>query len=528
MKNTPTTRNICILTAVSLTTALFIVGCASIDTAVRPPDVGNDPFFEEWDMSSAEGLEKAVDEMLTQGNQPTSLAGTTGQSERRTEDIVPTQEEIIIHSEGERVLPTNLVQELDLAGATDVAVVLRALGKIGNQNILISPTVVGTVDFSFKEISWDQAFEGVLASAGLSYRWEGDIIRVMTLDDMKRDLELEKVIHERKSLEAQLRAVEPLVLRVIRIKYLDAKKVATMLQEVISGKTVGQEVTGRSSVTVDEDNNCLVIHAIRREADKMTELIARLDRAKALVRIDAEIVEANSTTARELGIQWGGNYSVTDSGRIIAATPGAARNFNANFPATFNDEDIGFTLGLLQQDFGLGELLEVQLSALEEDGKLKILSSPTITTLDNEPATIETGEERAYRETSGTGNDLDVSIAWKKAVLKLEVTPHVIDADTLKIQIVANKDSFDETRPESNGELPVNTKNAKTTVVLRNGQSTVIGGLQQKTRNSTETGIPLLKDIPFVGRLFKGTTEGSSMDEILIFITPQILDPGAE
>ncbi|TFH14141.1 MAG: type IV pilus secretin PilQ [Lentisphaerales bacterium] len=525
MKNTPN-RNACILTAIGLTAAL-LVGCAGVHTAVRPPDVTGDPFFEEWDMSSAEGVEKAANEMLAEGDQPVFPAKTDGQPARRTEDILSTQEEIVIRSEGERSLPTNLVQALDLAGATDVEVVLRTLGKIGNESIMISPTAAGTVDFSFKDIPWDQAFEGVLASAGLTYRWEGDIIRVMTLEDMKRDLELEKVMHERKSLEAQIRAVEPLVLRVVRIKYLNAKKVATMLQQVVSGKTVGQEVTGRLSVTVDEDNNCLVVHAIRKEADKMSELIARLDRPKALVRIDAEIVEANSITARELGIQWGGNYSGTDNGRMFATTPGVGRDFNANFPATFHGEEIGFTLGLLEQSFGHGQLLQVQLSALEEDGKLKILSSPTITTLDNEPATIETGEERAYRETSATGNDLDVSIAWKKAVLKLEVTPHVIDAETLKIQILANKDSFDETRPESNGELPVNTKNAKTTVILRNGQSTVIGGLQQRTRNTTESGVPFLKNIPLLGRLFKGTSEGSSMDEILIFITPYILDPGA-
>jgi len=209
--------------------------------------------------------------------------------------------------------------------------------------------------------------------------------------------------------------------------------------------------------------------------------------------------------------------------KIYATHPGVGSDWAANFPATFDANRAGFALGMSVEDFGGAELLNLQLSALQEDGKARILSSPSITTLDNETAAIESGQERAFRVTSSTGNNLDTSVSWKKAVLKLEVTPHVIDPHMLRVEISANKDSFDESKVESNGELPINTKNTKTTVLLKNGQTTVIGGLSEKANSESGSGIPFLKSIPLLGRLFQGTREGASLDEVLIFVTPTIL-----
>jgi type IV pilus assembly protein PilQ len=316
------------------------------------------------------------------------------------------------------------------------------------------------------------------------------------------------------------------VLRTIKVRFSNARKLSVTLGKLWrpEGETAAAPAGRRRSVTVDEDNNTIVVQAIREEADEIAALVGQLDKPKRQILIEARIVEANRNTARDLGIQWGGLYKALDGRYTHEINSGFGRQFGADFPATL-DGDTGFTLGFISQRLPGGELLNVQLSALQEDGKVNILSSPSITTLDNETAVIESGQERAYRETSGTGNNLDVSIAWKKAVLKLEVTPHLIEENMMRIEIAANKDSFDETKQESNGEFPVNTKNARTTVLLRDGDTTVIGGLSQETRSESESGIPLLKDIPFLGRLFGGQRKGMIKDEVLIFITPRVL-PG--
>jgi len=429
-------------------------------------------------------------------------------------------------SEPERKMPHMIVEDLNLAADTDVATVLRALAKAGNQNIVVSRNVKGALNFTFNKVPWDEAFKSILAAAGLTYVWEGDIIRVMTVDDMKQGLEIEKVRHENRMVQAELMKVEPLVLRTIKVRFTNARKLSGTLGKLWrpEGEAAGAPVGRRGSVTVDEDNNTIVVLAIREEADKIAALVEQLDKPKRQILIEAKIVEANRNTARDLGIQWGGLYRALDGGYAHEINSGFGRQFGANFPATM-DDGVGFTLGFISQRLPGGELLNIQLSALQEDGKVNILSSPSITTLDNETAVIESGQERAYRETSGTGNNLDVSIAWKKAVLKLEVTPHLVEKDMMRVEIAANKDSFDETKQESNGEFPVNTKNARTTVMLRDGGTTVIGGLSQETRSESESGIPLLKDIPFLGRLFGGQRKGMTKDEILIFITPRVL-PG--
>jgi len=200
----------------------------------------------------------------------------------------------------------------------------------------------------------------------------------------------------------------------------------------------------------------------------------------------------------------------------------------ANFPAQFRaggtaEQPVGFALAGAAFRPGGSELLNVQLTALQESGQLQIRASPTVTTLDNESAVIESGEERAYRVSTGTGNELDVSLEWKKAVLMLEVTPHVIDGDLLRVQIVAHKDSFDETKPQTNNEFPVNTKRARTTVLLENGETTMIGGFSMETRSDATAGVPGLMHIPVLGHLFRNRSRSDRFDETIIFITPTVL-----
>jgi type IV pilus assembly protein PilQ len=273
----------------------------------------------------------------------------------------------------------------------------------------------------------------------------------------------------------------------------------------------------------------LIIQATRSDLERMIALITELDQPTAQVLIEAHIIEANSETARELGVQWGGLYTgsdywvtpnASDGIGLTAADPvNPTSGVAANFPADLSGAAVagsGFTLGMIVQSGGL--LLAAQLNALEEEGKLNILSNPSITTLDNQTAIIESGDEVPFQ----TVDDNKVQIEYKKAVLRLEVTPHVIEGDTLKMDITTNKDELDFTRTVS-GNPTVITKKAQTNVVLFDGQTTVIGGLNKQTDRGVDYGIPWLRNIPGLGYLFKGESKSNQMQDLLIFITPHIL-----
>ena len=431
-----------------------------------------------------------------------------------------------------RMLPTNVISNLELTDEADVATILRTLAKAADVNMLVSPQVSGTVTFAFKDIPWDQAFRSVVTSAGLAYTWEGDVLRVMTLEDMKHDLEMETLLKQREDVKAEKRRVEPMLIQVIPIKYSKAKSIGATVKALLSAAATESKETAagaspRASVSIDEENNAIVVHAIREDVEKAIALVEQLDRAKAQVHIEARIVEASRDTARQLGVQWGASAARLDNGRLVLAggRGTTAGGYNSDFPAPFaqaaTPPAVGMTLGLISEKIGGSELLSMQLTALQKKGRIQILSSPSITTLDNEAAIVESGEERAYQKSSGTGVGADIE--WKKAVLKLEVTPHVVDGEFLRVEISANKDMFDETKPESNGEYPVNTKHAQTTVLLRNGETVVIGGLSMESDSDTDSGIPFLMDIPGLGTVFKNKSKTKNLNETLIFITPKII-----
>ncbi|HRT05107.1 MAG TPA: type IV pilus secretin PilQ [Kiritimatiellia bacterium] len=425
-----------------------------------------------------------------------------------------------------RELPTLILSDLELTDEADVATILRTLAKAAGVNMLVSPQVSGKVAFAFKDVPWDQAFRSVVSTAGLTYMWEGDVLRVMTIDDMKRDLEMETVLKQREGVKAEKRRVEPMAIQVIPIKYAKARNVGATVKTLLAAaadKAAGTEYSSRASVSIDEESNSIIVHAIREDIAKTVALVERLDRAKRQVHIEARIVEATRDAARQLGVQWGGHVARVDDGRLVAGGGQGAGGYGAVFPAQFAQtlDPVGLTLGMVTEQIGASEWLSMQLTALARKGRIQILSSPSIITLDNEAAIVESGEERAYQKSSLTGAGVDLE--WKKAVLKLEVVPHVVDEEFLRVEISANKDTFDETKPESNGEFPVNTKHAQTTVLLRNGETVVIGGLSKEMSSSSSAGIPYLMDIPFVGALFRNRGQSKSFDETLIFITPRII-----
>ena len=429
------------------------------------------------------------------------------------------------------------VISLTMHGA-EVPSVLRALARAVDQNIMINDQVRGRIDVSLKAVPWDQAFLGILRTHGLTYLWEGDIIRVITLEDKNRELEQLETSQRIKAKERELRLAEPLLTQIVEIEYADAEGLRENLEKFL---TRLDENTFLGSVLVDRHTNSLIIQAVRTDLERMLPLIEALDRPTPQVLIEAHIVEATKDAARKLGVQWGGLYgtSIHDyryyntPGSIAnpagsGVTPGSGESVNptsgtmGNFPAGLTATDVagnllGLDLGFVLES-GTGNILSVQLQALEDEGQLNILSSPNITTLDNQEAFIESGRDIPYQSVE----DDEVKIEYKKAVLRLEVTPHVIDNETVKMEIFVTKDDVDFT--QSVGFNPsIITKRARTGVILFNGQTTVIGGLSKEQASGEEYGVPYLKDVPGLGVLFKGTNKDNAKEELLIFITPHVL-----
>jgi len=409
---------------------------------------------------------------------------------------------------------------------TDVTVLLRALTRAVGLNLIVNENVSGTVNIDIRDASWDQAFLSILNTQGLSYAWDGDIIRIVTPEDKNRNLERLTTEQKIKAQQKDMELVEPLITQVIEVEFADANKLKESLSMFLSEIKEGQPI---GSVMVDEHTNSLIIQAIYSDLERMLPLIIELDKPTPQILIEAHIVEATKDVSMELGVQWGGLYNDGD----LWVTPGA--NSSGVTPNTltpgidpssgfaFGSENAaaagaaGLTLGFALEDIGNG-ILAAQLSALQTEGKVNILSSPSITTLDNQKAIIESGSEVPYQ----TVENGEVKIEYKKAVLSLEVTPHVIGAKTLKLNINTKKDELDFANAVG-GQPAINTKKAATNVLLFDGQTTVIGGLSKENSGNSESGIPWLKDIPIIGYLFKGKGTSESLDEVLIFITPHIL-----
>ncbi len=413
---------------------------------------------------------------------------------------------------------------------TDVPVLLRALARSVDLNIMINESVKGKISINVKDARWDQVFTGILNSQGLAYEWEGNIVRIVTIEDRDRNLKnleaQEKILAKQRELETRA----PMVTKIIPIDFASAEKLKDNVQKVLDAKKQ-DEFTG--SVLVDTHTNSLIVQATPTDIERIIPMIMELDRPTPQVLIEAHIVETTTSTARELGVQWGGVYNkrafgvspnaISDisgvaSGASVDPKAGTAINFPSGFQANTDNaaQTAGMVLGFLTQ--GTDGILALQLSALEEEGKLNILSSPSITTLDNAKAVIESGDEVPIPVfLSDTSN-----VIYKEALLSLEVTPHVIQNDALKLEIITTKNEVDFSRTVQTYPTIV-AKKAETNVILFDGETTVIGGLKKNTNQDTEAGVPWLRKIPVLGYFFKSEGRSEEMQELLIFITPHIL-----
>ena len=524
---------------------LLWIGCAQTEKEPQP-----DLFFEKWKTMS----------MTAKGSSPVQRERTIDSSEEiiasgeETDWIGDPWEE---DAAPERPLP---IQPVTMRMKdSEVSVVLRAIARGVGQNLLINSNVAGRVSVEVKAVPWDEVFLSILNSQGLRYAWEGDIIRIMTAEDMEKDLAVQQVQERTKRQKMAAKSVEPLLMKVVQIDYADPKELVDPLTSILS-TSAGENPSGkdkdkktasmaRGSVDVDKHSNSLVLIAVREDLEKMLALINKLDRPPFQVHIQANIVETSRDTARDLGIQWGwmyGRYDSLGNDSDFWITPGGSAgsaesrdapltgNYSAasgskgvsgqgngiNFPVDF-EGGMGAAMGLMFGKVG-SNILEVQLSALAEAGKINILSTPSITTLDNQTASTENGQEVPYVTINEDG---DREVKFKDATLKLEITPHVIDEGQMKMKVEIKKDEVDLSNTVD-GNPFILKKRTNTNLIVRNGETVVISGLS-KTRNSEgDSGIPWLKDIPGLGYLFKGESKSEAMEEVLIFLTPSVLPKG--
>ena len=478
----------------------FFFGCAGKEVEKR------EPFFEKWRVVAKESRGYSPPKKRRSIELPVEIKEVTPEQKAKAEKPLPTKKITLrMHK-------------------IDITVLFRALARAVNLNIIINESVKGKISINAKKAPWNEVFRSILRTQGLSYDWEGNIIRIVTLEDKKKNLDQLEAEQKLKSLKKEMQMVGPLLTKVIKIDYADAKKLKVNLEKFLTEKAEGKAL---GSIMVDEHSNSVIIQAIRSDIVKIINLIEELDMPTRQILIEANIVETSNETARELGIQWGGlNYLGSDNwitsgagstGVIGQPFSAGAIDPTSGYVVNFPIIGTGMNIGYAAENVGKS-ILAIQLSALQTEGKLNILSSPSITTLDNQTALFESGWEVPYQTVDQGGS---FEIEFKKAVLSLEVTPHIIDEKTIKMKIKTNKDEVD---PTSVGDVPrIITKRAETNVILFDGQTMVIGGLSKESISDSESSVPGLSNIPLLGWLFRGKKNEKIMEEVLIFITPHIL-----
>jgi len=419
----------------------------------------------------------------------------------------------------------------------EVVAVLQALSRAAGKSVVISPGVTGTLNVNIVERPWDEIFTGILAANKLTYNFEGDTIRVMAASDMEGALELATI--RRKTMAERTASLkeEPLVTSVAKVRFADAKLLQKTIEATLSKDSTNKPV---GSVQVDDLTNSLIIQSVEPDISKVTKLLSRLDAPRAQIKLKAHIVETTKEVARDLGILWGGNYSGrVRSGNSLGISGGSALSSDgttstavvgtgtlgalaAGFPAS-SVASSGSGLAL-DMTFGKtdGNILETQLQALATTNKLNIISSPSIATMDNQKAYTEAGERVPYQTSSGTGNNITYSVNFQDAVLRLEITPHIIDDEFIKLTVLVQKDEVDTSRTVS-GNPYIVKKKTETTLIARNGETVVISGLSKLKNKLAESGIPGLMDVPGAGWLAKSQSKDDLKDEFMIFITPTVL-----
>ena len=428
----------------------------------------------------------------------------------------------------------------------DINNLLRIIAEVSGQNVVAGDEVKGKVTVRLVDVDWEKALQTILQINNFDYVWEENIIRVAS----RAKLEADAASRTKAALAVQdVKKAAPLKTAILNVNHAKPAEVVKALDKI--------KTAGRGSISVDERTASLIIEDTEETIQKMRELLAKLDVATPQVMIEARLVEITADHSRELGIEWGGRFNPGSPDRpdqigisdIFGAAAGAIGNIASvtapvlgpgtpvlaqatgflsgqtipravNLPTSQTAGGFGITLGRLDSRFVLG----ARLNLFETQGKSRTLSTPRITTLDNEEAEIKVGQQVPFTTVDSSGRTV---IAFQDAFLRLKVTPHVTADKHVSMKIEAENTVAGARIDFSGGFVsPLNTRKATTRLLVADGSTAVIGGLVQTTERSREQKVPWLGNIPVLGWLFKNRTENIEPDrtELLIFITPSLVE----
>jgi type IV pilus assembly protein PilQ len=410
---------------------------------------------------------------------------------------------------------------LDFQGA-DLRAVLRTFAEISGLNIVIDPTVQGTVDVALRDVPWDQALDIILRANKLGYSVDGTIVRIAPNTVLKVEEDERKALLESQNDASQLGTLQR------QLSYAKGEEVATLLKSA-------NVLTKRGQANVDSRTNTLIVRDVPSQFPEITTLIDGIDRAQPQVEIEARIVQTNKSYARALGVQWGfggkvdpalgntTNLAFPNNGSLTGrtgGTQGPASGATTGQPTAVNlaasgaNSAVGLALGSVNGAFNL----DVALSALESTGNGRLLSTPRVTTQNNIAAEMTQGVQIPIQTVANN----TVTVSFKDAALTLKVTPQITAANTVIMQISVENASPDFSRAVNNIP-PINTQRAITQVLVSDGQTTVIGGIYVSQEQLQTDRTPGLGQVPLLKWLFKRDTVNDQNTELLIFITPRII-----
>ncbi|MFT6925394.1 MAG: type IV pilus assembly protein PilQ [Psychromonas sp.] len=375
-----------------------------------------------------------------------------------------------------------------------VRTVLQLIADFNGFNLVITDSVTGNITLRLDDVPWEQALDIILKVKGLGKRLDGNVLMIAPATELaaKERAELES--------ENEVASLATLYSEFIQINYAKATDIVTMLS---SDKT--SLLSERGSVSMDERTNFLILKDTAAVIDSVKDMLKVLDIPVRQVVIEARMVTVSDSVSEDLGVEWS---SSSDDGSSSGFT-GTTVNSDGN--------SIGFQFAKLN-----GSILDLQISALEAEGKAEVIASPRITTADQQTAYIEQGTEIPYAESSSSGA---TTISFEKAVLSLKVTPQITPDNKVILDLIITQDSVGETYTASDGAeyVSIDTNEITTQVLVNDGETLVLGGIYQQLMTNTETKVPVLGDIPYLGVLFRQTSSKTEKQELLVFVTPRIV-----
>jgi len=416
----------------------------------------------------------------------------------------------------------------------DIRNALQLIAEMSDFNIIMSDDVEGVLTMRLVDVPWDQALDLILQSRGLGKEQSGNVVRIAPLGVLKSDADA------RKDAKASAEEVAPLETEFITLGYASVNDVQTILQggsvqtQTSTGDSTGNQSTtesggsgelkllsSRGSILLDERSNTMIITDTRERLNNIKRLVAVIDKPTKQVLIEARIVEATDTFSRDLGIRWGGQYNSAGNRfthGVGVGTPAVTGNVvDLGAALTAGGGAIGYSLGTLSGALNLN----LELSAAEQVGDVKVVSSPRVFTSNLQEALIEQDTQIPFLVTTVSAGGTTTASEMKSSLLSLKVTPQITADKRIIMTLEVNKDT--PIADAAGGPPSIDKKKVLTKLLVKNGETVVLGGIYTQTESDTVSGVPFLKDIPVLGHLFKRKQKTNNRNELLIFITPTII-----